>query len=125
MKKMTELTSAQVSRITDLYRARGAGSETVRRVATTWNITESDARTLGTAATTVPKAAPARAVVTESADLNGAAAALNDTDARNHFLAGKLAMQVNEADARIEADGGSLASLSITQLEALAAARFS
>ena len=123
MKKMTDLTQEQVGRITDLYRTRGATADTVERVARTWQITESDARTLGTAATTAPKAAPPRAV-TELAEVNGSAAALSDMDARNRFLAGKLAIQVNEADARIEADGGSMAGLSTQQLEALAAARF-
>ena len=37
-------------------------------------------------------------------------------------LAFRLQQQVNEADARIDADGGSLAGLSIQSLEALAAA---
>jgi hypothetical protein len=36
-----------------------------------------------------------------------------------------LASEVNKAEARIEADGGSMAGLSTQQLEALAAARFS
>ena len=101
--------------------------------AETWQINESDARTLGTAATTKPKpkAAPTRAV-TESAEVNGAAAALNDTDARNSFLARRLAADVERAESKIaEAEAhpeahpdGPMSSLSIQDLEALAAARF-
>ena len=122
MKKMTDLTQDQVGRITALYRTRGATSDTVQRVARTWQITEADARTLGTAATMAPKAAPTRAIA-ESHDASGVGAE-GVTDPRKVHLAERLAQSVNEAEARIEADGGSMANLSIQHLEALAASRF-
>jgi lysozyme family protein len=118
MKKMTDLTSDQIGRIVALYQVRGATRGTVGHVAKTWQITESDARALGTAATTKPKPTTTR-TITES---GAPAGALNDTDPRKVHLAERLAQSVNEADARIDADGGSLAGLSIQQLQALAAA---
>ncbi len=118
MRKLTDLTTDQVSRIAALYGARGADPATVSRVAKTWQITESDARALGTAATTT---APKKAVTESAPDLT-AAAALDPDASRKAALAFRLQQQVNEADARIDADGGSLAGLSIQSLEALAAA---
>jgi len=121
MKKMTDLTSDQVGRIVALYQVRGATPATVKSVARTWSITESDARTLGTAATTT---APKQAVTESAPDPTTPTTALDAGASRKADLAGRLAQQVNEAEARIEADGGSMAGLSHQHLEALAAARF-
>jgi hypothetical protein len=124
MKKITDLTSDQVGRIAALYRVRGATRATVGQVAKTWQITESDAKALGTAATTLVKPTTTR-TITESGDISGPTVApLSATDARNAYLADNLARQVNAAEARVEADGGSMAGLSTQALEALAAARF-
>ena len=81
MKKIdgTDLSKPEVGRITDLYRTRGATPDTVKRVASTWQIAESDARTLGIAATTT---APKKAV-TESAPDLGAAASTTDVTAES------------------------------------------
>lgn len=121
MKKLQDLTADQVGRIVALYRVRGATPATISTVAETWAITESDARTLGTAATTT---APKR-VVTESApDLTagvaaGDAQAARDAqaahEARAAFLNAKLESQVQAAAAK------PLADCSMQDLQALAA----
>lgn len=122
MKKLTDLTSDQVGRIAALCRIRGADPATVSRVAKTWQITESDARALAMASTTKAKAPTATRAITESGDASGfvdAAPPATARDAHRSYLAGKLAAQVQSAEAR-----PSLAECSTQELEALALARF-
>jgi hypothetical protein len=113
MKTMTDLTPAQVGRITDLYRTRGATADTVKRVARTWQITESDAQTLGTAATT---AAPKKTVTESAPDLPATAANTDALASRKANLAIRLHSQVLEAESK------PIGECSIQELEALAAA---
>jgi len=114
MKKLTDLSKPEVGSITRIFRAHGTDAARVRRTATQFGITESDARALATACTTSP---PAK-VVTETAP----ATTTLDTDAsRKATLALRLQQQVNEAEARIEHDG-SMAGLSLQELQSLAAA---
>ncbi len=122
------LTNENVKEIDRIYMINGSGKDVVAKVARQYAITEafagSIAKVLKEKRDNITEAAPSR-TITEAGEVHGPASALSDTDTRNRFLAGKLAQQVNEADARIERDGGSLAGLSLQQLEALAAARFS
>ena len=102
-----------MGRITDLYRTRGATPDTVKRVASTWRIAESDARTLGIAATTT---APKKAVTESAPDLTASASTTNVPASRKSALALRLQTQVQEADSK------PINECSIQELEALAAA---
>ena len=88
--------------------------DTVKRVASTWRIAESDARTLGIAATTT---APKR-VVTESAP---GAALLSSWDLRPQVLesAKEVAIGANVADGKLAAGKGD--TLTHNELASLAA----
>lgn len=87
-----------------------------------FGISESTVEVARTAAAMpAPKAkapAPTR-TVTEAGEAAFAAPA--DGNVHKQYLASRLSAEVNAAEARIEADGGSLAGLSLQQLEALAA----
>ncbi len=129
--ELNSLKPVQVEAIRRMFTSFGTGPDGIRRAAQTFHITEAAAESLATAMTTKPRAASTR-VVTESADVHGSAAALGDTDARNRYLAGKLAAGVEQAESKIaEAQAhpeaypnGPMSSLSTQDLEALAAARF-
>jgi lysozyme family protein len=114
-----KLSTDQVGRIAALYRVRGATPATVSTVAKTWNITEAEARDLGKAATTKPPKPSPRAV-TEAGEAVFAAPAGGNV--HKQVLASRLADEVNAAESKIAADNGSLASLSLSQLESLSAA---
>ncbi len=120
------LSNENVAAIDRIFMINGSGPDVRAKVAQQFGITEAFAGAVAKVLkekrdNIVTETAPSRAIT----EVQGPASALADTDTRNRYLAGKLAQQVNEADERIEADGGSLAGLSIQQLEALAAARFS
>jgi hypothetical protein len=119
VQELKDLKPGQVGAIKRIYESFGTGADGVRRVAEALHMSDSAAKAMATALT--ESKAPAKAV-TESVDVHGAAATLSDTSARGQYLAGKLAKTVNEAEARIESDDGSLANLSIQHLESLAAA---
>jgi len=113
MKKLTDLSTPEVGAITRIFRAHGTNAARVRRTAAMFNITESDARALGTAATTT---APKKAVTESAPDLRAADAATDAVASRKASLAFRLHQQVNEAEAK------PLAECSTQELEALAAA---
>jgi len=122
---MTTLTNENVAAIDRIFLINGSGPDVRAKVAQQFGITESFAGSIAKALkekrdNIVTEAAPSRAITEAGAP----AGALNDTDPRKVHLAERLAHTVNEAEARIEADGGSMAGLSTLQLEALTAARF-
>jgi len=126
MKSVDEISSikpAQLEGIRRMFSSFGTGPDGRRRAAKTFHLTESAFESLATALTEKPKA-PAKPVTESAPEVHGSAATLGDTSPRGQYLAARLAKQVNAAEARIEADGGSMANLTTQHLEALAAARF-
>jgi len=116
------LTNENVKEIDRILHINGSGPAVLKKVAQQYSITEAFAgavaKVLGEKRQNIVEAAPSRAITEAGAP----AGALNDTDPRKVHLAERLAHTVNEADASIDANGGSLAGLRIQQLQALAAA---
>ena len=117
-KQIKDLRSWDVKRIEAMYREHGMDRQGVDIVARSFNITESAAEAMATAIKDrgSPKS-PSRSV-TETAALGPAPPT---GDVHKQHLAALLASEVQAAEAKIEADGGSLRSLTTQQLEAIAA----
>jgi len=118
MKQLNDLKSWDVKRIDAMFEQHGMGRKGIDIVSRSFSITESAAEAMATAI----KDRNAPKPVTESGEVVGSSAPPTDAlGAHNQYRASKLASEVNAAQARIEADGGSLAGLSTQQLQALAA----
>ncbi len=118
-KQLSDLKSWDVKRIDAMFEEHGTERYGIEQVARSFSLTESAAGAMATAI----KERNAPKPVTESApDLTTSAAALDADASRNAALAFRLHQQVNEADSRIAAAGGSMAGLSIQELQYLAAA---
>jgi hypothetical protein len=122
------LSNEDIGAIDRICPINGSGPDVRAKVAKQFRITESFAGSIATALgekrRNIKESRDTSGRFTESGETSGTSAPTTTGNVHKQYLASRLAAEVNAAEAKIATDGGSLASLTTQQLEALTARDF-